>query len=64
MNITNIKVRQYIYGIMVAAAPIVVIRGILTIEEAGLWVVLGGAVLGLTNLLALTNLNKPGSHEG
>lgn len=62
MNITNIRVRQYIYGIMVAASPIVVIRGLLTIEEAGLWLVLGGAVLGLSNLLAIANTPN-GKHE-
>lgn len=63
MNITNIKVRQYIYGILVAASPIVVYRGILDIQEAGLWLVLAGAVLGLSNLLAISNLNKDGKHE-
>lgn len=62
MNITNIKVRQYIYGIMVAASPIVVYRGLLDIQEAGLWLVLGGAVLGLSNLLAFAN-TKDGKHE-
>ena len=62
MNITNIKVRQYIYGILVAASPIVVYKGIMDIHEAGLWLVLGGAVLGLSNLLALANTPK-GKHE-
>ena len=62
MNITNIKVRQYIYGILVAASPIVVYKGLMDIHEAGLWLVLGGAVLGLSNLLALTN-TKQGKHE-
>ena len=62
MNITNIKVRQYIYGIMVAASPIVVYKGIMDINEAGLWLVLGGAVLGLSNLLALKNTGD-GKHE-
>lgn len=62
MNITNIKVRQYIYGILVAASPLVVYKGIMDIHEAGLWLVLGGAVLGLSNLLALAN-TKQGKHE-
>jgi hypothetical protein len=62
LNITNIKVRQYIYGILVAASPIVVYKGIMDINEAGLWLVFGGAVLGLSNLLALTN-TKDGKHE-
>jgi hypothetical protein len=63
VNITNIKVRQYIYGILVAASPILIYRGIVDIHEAGLWLVLAGAVLGLSNTLALANLNKPGRHE-
>jgi hypothetical protein len=62
MFIKDVKVRQYIYGIMLAATPIIVIRGILTIEEAGLWLVLGGAILGLSNALALGN-TKDGRHE-
>jgi hypothetical protein len=62
MFIQNVKTRQYIYGILVAASPIAVIRGFLTIEEAGLWLVLGGAILGLSNLLALGNTPN-GKHE-
>jgi len=62
MNITSIKTRQYIYGILVAASPIVVYKGIMDIHEAGLWLVFGGAVLGLSNLLALAN-TKQGRHE-
>ena len=62
MNITNIKVRQYIYGVLVAASPIVVYKGLMDIHEAGLWLVFGGAVLGLSNLLALAN-TKQGRHE-
>lgn len=62
MNITNIKVRQYIYGVLVASSPIVVYKGFMDIHEAGLWLVFGGAVLGLSNLLALTN-TKTGKHE-
>jgi hypothetical protein len=62
LNITNVKVRKYIYGIMVAASPIAVAYGIVTIEQAGLWLVLGGAVLGLSNLLAFSNTPN-GKHE-
>lgn len=58
MNITNVKVRQYIYGVFVAASPILVYKGIMDIHEAGLWLVFAGAVLGLTNILALANAKK------
>lgn len=61
-KLLDIKTRQYIYGIMVAASPIAIARGIVDIHEAGLWLVLGGAVLGLSNLLALAN-TKQGKHE-
>lgn len=62
MNITNVKVRQYIYGVMVAASPLAVAYGIVTMAQAGLWVAFGGAILGLTNLLALANTSN-GKHE-
>lgn len=62
MNIKDVKTRQWIYGIMVCAAPVVVGYGITTAEQAGLWVSLGGAILGLTNGLALAN-TKDGKHE-
>ena len=62
MFIKDVKVRQYIYGIMVAVSAIIVFRGILTLAEAGLWLVLGGAILGLSNGLALGNA-KDGKHE-
>lgn len=63
MNITNIKVRQYIYGIVAAAGGLALIYGIVNVEQLGGWLILAGAVTGTTNLLALTNLNKPGDHE-
>lgn len=61
MNITNIKVRQYIYGIFVALGLLLVGYGIINMEQYGLWLALIGAALGLTNLLAISN--TPGRHE-
>jgi len=53
--IPSAKVRAYLYGIVLAASPIAVIYGITTAAQAGLWVALGGAVLGVTNAIALGN---------
>lgn len=50
-----VKYRKYAYGVMVAIAPVAVAYGIVTDAEAGLWVSLIGATLGLTNGLALVN---------
>lgn len=58
MNITDPKVRAWLYGIMVAAAALAVIYGITTVQEAGGWVVLFGAALGVSNGLALANTPK------
>lgn len=52
------KVRAYLYGIMVATGALLVFRGIITAGELGLWLALGGAVLGLSNGLALANIPK------
>ena len=60
MNL-NETTRKYIYGVMIAASPIAVAYGIVTIEQAGLWLAFGGALLGLSNLLAFKNV--PGKHE-
>jgi hypothetical protein len=49
------RLRAYFYGVMVAAAALAVIYGIVTPEQAGGWLVLGGAALGLSNGLALAN---------
>ncbi|AQX81475.1 hypothetical protein BWO91_17260 [Plantibacter flavus] len=64
MKLPNVPVgvRQWAYGIAVAAAPILVIRGVLDAAEAGLWVVAAGAVLGVTGGLALANTPKRGAH--
>jgi hypothetical protein len=63
MNITNPKVRAYIYGILVAAGAVALVYGLVNIEQLGVWLALGGAVLGLSNGLALANVDKQGKHE-
>lgn len=53
--IPSAKVRAYLYTVMVAAAPVVIFYGVMTAEEAGLWIGLGGVALGVTNAIALAN---------
>lgn len=60
--ITNPKFRAYIYGVMVAAGAVALVYGLVNAEQLGVWLALGGAVLGLSNGLALANTPK-GRHE-
>lgn len=62
MFIKDIKTRQYIYGIFVAAGALALIYGLVNIEQLGGWLALIGAALGLTNALALGN-TRDGKHE-
>lgn len=57
-------VRAYLYGVMVAAAALAVIYGLITVEQMGGWLVLGGALLGVSNGLALANTPKKGTDNG
>lgn len=53
--IPSAKIRAYVYGVMVAASPLVIYYGVATLEEVGLWIALGGVALGVTNGVALAN---------
>ena len=60
--IPSAKVRGYLYGLMVAASPIVVFYGLMTLAEVGLWIAFGGVALGVSNAIAVANLPKaPGA---
>lgn len=61
--ITNPRARAYIYGVMCAAGAVALVYGLVNVEQLGVWLALGGAVLGLSNGLALANVDKPGKHE-
>lgn len=56
--ILSAKKRKYAYSVMAAAAPLAIAYGIVTPDEAGLWLSLSGAVLGLGSSLALLNTPK------
>lgn len=60
--ITNPQIRAYIYGIMIAAGAVALVYGLVNAEQLGVWLALGGAVLGLSNGLALANTPN-GKHE-
>lgn len=62
MNITDPKIRAYIYGVLVAVGSVALVYGLVNAEQLGVWLALGGAALGLSNGLALANTPK-GRHE-
>lgn len=50
--------RLWLYGVLVALAGLAVAYGIVTVEQGGLWLALGAAVLGVGNLIAAGNVPK------
>lgn len=55
MFIKDAKVRAWVYGIVAAAGYVAFIYGLVNLEQLGAWLALGGAVLGVSNTLALGN---------
>lgn len=55
------EVRKWIYGISLAAVPLLVLYGVIDESAAPLWVALIGAVVAPT--LALTHLTPPVEKE-
>lgn len=51
-------VRLWLYGVAVAAAAVLVGYGVLTVEQGGLWLALGGALLGVSNAVAARNVPR------
>jgi uncharacterized transporter YbjL len=61
-TITNPQVRQWCYGILTVAVPLLIGYGILDAVQAALWLALGGAVLGTgTATLAVASQRKNGT---
>ena len=56
--ITDPKTRQYIYGILCAAVPVLVATGVIAEDQGGLWITLIGAVLAPAGL-GLAAANTP-----
>jgi hypothetical protein len=40
-------VRRWVYGVLIASAPLVVYYGVATQQEVTLWIVVAGAALGV-----------------
>lgn len=59
--IPNPQVRAWIYGVLVAASAVAIGYGLITAEQGNLWLSLAGALLGLSNALALANTPEKGS---
>ena len=51
-------VRAWIYGVLVAGSLVAIGYGFITAEQGNLWLTLAGAILGLSNGLALANTPK------
>lgn len=60
------KNRRWVYGIVIAALPILAAYGILGPEQAPMWVALAAAVLGVSSSsLAAANVGaEPEAYEG
>lgn len=53
--VPSVALRKYLYGILVAAAAVALLYGVLNAEEVSAWLFLGAAILGLSNGLAYAN---------
>lgn len=62
MLIKNPTTRAYIYGICAAGGGLCLIYGIVNAVQLGGWLAFAGAVIGVTNGLALANTTT-GKHE-
>lgn len=59
MIITKPETRRYLYGVVAAAIPILVLFGLIGPDDVTLWLYLAAAVLGLaTPIVALPNTNQ------
>ena len=58
MNMPSESTRAYVYAVLVAVVPLLIGYGILTAEEAALWLGLAAAVLGLGLATANTSTKR------
>lgn len=58
----NAQLRQYLYGIITVAVPILVVYGIVKAEDVPMWIALAAAVLGTgTATVAVTKQRRDGT---
>ena len=48
MTLPNAQTRQYIYSVVVAAVPVLLLLGVITPSDVEIWLQLAAALLGLT----------------
>ena len=60
-DVLSPRTRAYIYRVATAAGAVAVLYGFLSGEELGVWLSLGGVVLGTTSELAHANVPKAGA---
>lgn len=60
----NPKVRQYLYGIVTAAVPVLIVYGIVDHHEVTLWLALAAAVLGTGTAVLHTNTKRDPDYVG
>ncbi|EPD33813.1 hypothetical protein HMPREF9306_00227 [Propionimicrobium lymphophilum ACS-093-V-SCH5] len=58
------QLRQAIYTVLAAAAPLVVAYGLVSQDQAALWLALGSAVLNAAALLLARKNTPTGASEG
>ncbi|TRW85558.1 hypothetical protein FK535_09180 [Mycolicibacterium sp. 018/SC-01/001] len=67
MKLPNAATRQWLYGIVVAVLPLLVVLKLVNPGDVPLWLALAGAVLGTgaagTALVAVTKQRKDGTVE-
>lgn len=56
------RVRQWFYGVLTMAMPLLIGYGVLDNQQAALWVALAGAVLGLGTAGLHTPVKSPPRH--
>lgn len=58
------KLRAYMYGIFLALSPVGIYYGMVTAEEAGLWIAVASTVLAVSNGTALANVPGVSKDKG
>lgn len=57
------QVRTWIYSVLLAAIPLLIVYGVLDEQTAPLWIALAAAILGQSMALAHIPREKPGRHK-
>jgi hypothetical protein len=50
--------RAYVYGVLVALSPVGIFYGMISGDEAGIWLTVASTILGSSSTMALTNVPR------